>query len=82
MTLDSGSARKRAHPGMTANWVDERSETHLLIRGKAMDFTKGSTYSTGYSGFRIQHVLLTIRPLKPILSLNGSGFLGRRCGSG
>jgi hypothetical protein len=29
---------------------DERSETHLLIRGKAMGFAKGSTHPTGSLG--------------------------------
>ncbi|MEA2899868.1 MAG: hypothetical protein QOJ84_5483 [Bradyrhizobium sp.] len=49
MRLDSGSARKSAHPGMTGElvgWV-EHSEPDVLIRGKSDRFRTSSTHPTG-----------------------------------
>jgi hypothetical protein len=54
---------------------------HLLLE-IAMGFAKAQPILRAFLHFRIEHVLLTIRPLNPILYLNGSGFLGRRRGSG
>jgi hypothetical protein len=47
--LDSGSARKSAHPGMTGEFVGwvEHNEPDVLIRGKSMGFAKSSTHPTG-----------------------------------
>jgi hypothetical protein len=54
--------------GRTAPWAEQRqivgwvehSETHLLIRGEAMGFAKGSTHPTGLPSW----VVINRKPLR------------------